>query len=190
MNKNTKRKCKNCGVRKNKSEMIINIMAFCSFKCLTTYTNTVKLNTSKIRFEKSKSETTVRRKVKTVSDLKKEAQAVFNKYVRLRDIKKGYGCISCNKPYDGDRYKWDAGHYISRRHNKTRYHLNNVHLQCVRCNRYGYGETVAYRQNLIQRIGLSNVEWLENNYQQTYSFTLDYLSRLKKIFNKKIRRLS
>jgi hypothetical protein len=179
------RKCNHCGKRKELDQMIYKgIKSFCDTKCLTIYAKALNSPKIKVRFENKDGRS---KRLKTTRELLKEAQAVFNRYVRFRDIYKRLGCISCNKPYDGG--KWDAGHYISRRHNKTRFHLDNVHLQCVKCNRYGYGEAVAYRLNLQKRIGQDKVKWLEDHYLKQHKFTSDYLQRFKKVFSKKARRM-
>ena len=34
----------------------------------------------------------------------------------------------------------DAGHFISRRYNATRYESKNCHAQCQKCNKYNSGE--------------------------------------------------
>lgn len=158
------------------------IKAFCSIECLTAFSIVAYKQTKRKVSDKVKRP---KPKQKSTRELLKEAQACVNRYVRFRDILKGYGCISCGQPYM--KQKWDAGHYISRRHNKTRFHLDNIHLQCVRCNRYGYGESVSYRINLIKRIGEDKVKWLEANYLTPHKFTNDYLQRFKKIFSKKSR---
>ena len=61
-----------------------------------------------------------------------ELQAVFNKYIRLRDHLDG--CISCDK---GSLWhgQWHASHYYSRGHSSSlRFNLWNVHKSCSVCN--------------------------------------------------------
>jgi hypothetical protein len=177
------RKCNHCGKRKPVEQMLYQgIKSFCHFDCLYQHSVTHAL-------AKKPSKRKLLEAIKTKSDYLKEAQASFNKYIRMRDIKKGYPCVSCGKPYDGDRYKWDAGHYISRTYSKVRFHLDNVHLQCVKCNRYAGGAPIPYRINLIKRIGEDKVKWLEDHYHDAFKLTSEYLIRLKKIFNKRSRRI-
>ena len=122
-------------------------------------------------------------KLKTAGDYIKEAQVAFNSYIRVRD--KNKQCISCGC-LPGDTVqggKFDAGHYRSRGSaSHLRYHLLNCHSQCVKCNRYLSGNVVEYRKGLIARIGAERVEQIEmgNNPRK---FTIDYLKRVKKIFN-------
>jgi hypothetical protein len=77
---------------------------------------------------------------KNVKTAKSTADLWFSKYVRLRDSD-SLGvctCITC-----GTKKHWkemDAGHFISRRYNATRYESKNCHAQCQRCNKYNSGE--------------------------------------------------
>jgi len=185
----TYRKCKLCRKRVKKEDAsMFHLKSFCSFEHLKEYIRTEKGQTH-IRRQIAVSERREKEKLKTKNDYIKEAQAAVNKYVRMRDIYKGYDCISCKKAYDGNKYNWDAGHLISRKNPKTRFNLWNINLQCVKCNRYGYGELLEYRSNLKARIGKEKVDWIQNNFREEHKFTIDYLKRLKRIFNKKARRL-
>lgn len=126
--------------------------------------------------------------LKTASDYIKEAQDVINKYVRIRDSNKP--CISCGCDLKDSFLTGggvDAGHYRSRgAASHLRFNVLNIHSQCKRCNRYLGGNYSEYRIKLIDRIGLDYVEKLENNNTPT-KFTIDYLKRIKRIFNKKAR---
>ena len=129
--------------------------------------------------------------IKPKSKLLAEAQASVNKYIRTRDFNKP--CISCESEsvtvfggYIG-ACGWDAGHFRSRASApQLRFNVLNIHRQCVKCNRFKSGNAVDYRIKLIGRIGVDSVEVLENN-NGVAKFSVDYLNRLKKIFNKKAR---
>jgi hypothetical protein len=129
--------------------------------------------------------------LKPAGDYAKEAQTSINKYVRIRD--KNKPCISClNKSvavfggYKGS-CGWDAGHYRSRGSAAhLRFNLFNIHKQCVKCNRFKSGNAVDYRIELINRIGLERVTRLEQD-NEPKKFTVEYLKRIKLIFNKKAR---
>jgi hypothetical protein len=129
-------------------------------------------------------------KLKTRREWIAEAQAVVNKVARLRDILAGHGCISCGANPD-----WrfggsvDAGHYRSvGSAPHLRYYLPNIHLQCKRCNRDLGSNTVEYRKGLVQRITIERVEEIESM-QWTAKWSVEYLQRIKKVMNKKARRL-
>lgn len=185
----TFRKCKLCKKKIIKEHATyFHLRAFCCYEHLRKYIRSEEGKTY-IHRQIAVSEKQEKQKLKTKKDYIKEAQAAVNKYVRMRDIYKGYGCISCKKDYDGNKYNWDAGHLISRKNPKTRFNLWNINLQCVKCNRYGYGELLEYRSNLIARIGREKVNWIQDHFRDEHRFNIEYLVRMKKIFNKKARRL-
>lgn len=120
--------------------------------------------------------------LKSRKDWLREAQAVFNAMIRERDFFKP--CISCGVRImtieNGGA--WDAGHYRSvGAAPELRFETSNVHKQCKSCNsgviRQGSRVLVAhdaeryasiharYRLNLIDRIGLQQVEWLESYHE-------------------------
>lgn len=102
-------------------------------------------------------------KLKRIPDLIKEAQTVFNKWIRTRDEKEP--CISCGAPppdLSGLHAGRDAGHYRSTGSaSHLRFHEDNCHAQCVKCNQWRSGNAVDYRIGLVARIGLPRVEALE-----------------------------
>jgi hypothetical protein len=129
-------------------------------------------------------------KLKTRREWLAEVQVVVNKVARLRDILAGHGCISC-----GARPDWkfggsvDAGHFRSvGSAPHMRFYLPNIHLQCKRCNRDLGSNTVEYRKGLVERITIDRVEEIESM-QWTAKWSIEYLQRLKKVMNKKARRL-
>ena len=99
--------------------------------------------------------------IKTMSQLKAEAQKEFNAYIRLRDADRP--CISCGRHHLG---QWHAGHYLTTAaHPELRYDPRNCHKQCAPCNNHLSGNIVAYRQGLVARYGSPLVEWLEGPHQ-------------------------
>jgi len=172
-----KAKCKVCGssyTKKNINHLV------CSVKCSIEYTK--QHLPQKIAKEQRKAKREQRENDK--SYLIQKAQKLFNKYIRLRD--KGKPCISCG--YVGNR-QIHAGHYIPvGRRPALRFNVLNCHAQCSICNNYKSGNLAEYRINLIEKIGLEKVEWLEAH-TQTKKFDVEYLKRLIKILNKKIERL-
>lgn len=185
----TYRKCKLCGKKVKKEDAAyFHVRSFCSYEHLKEYIRSPE-GKKYINRQNKIMQAEAKKKLKTKSDYIKEAQAAVNWYVRMRDIYNGHSCISCKAAYDGNRSKWDAGHLISRKHPKTRFNLWNINLQCVKCNRYGYGELLEYRSNLIARIGKEKVKWIQDNFRADHKFTIEYLERLKRIFRKKARRV-
>lgn len=98
--------------------------------------------------------------IKTIADLKREAQQALNRWiVHVRD--KERPCISCGRHHQG---AWHAGHYLSRGA-APQHALNpiNVWKQCAPCNTYLHGNQAAYRAQLVLEIGLAAVEALEQD---------------------------
>lgn len=120
-----------------------------------------------------------KKKLKTRSDWMREAQQSFNRWVRLRDsIPTLQPCISCGT-HTGKR---NAGHYRSvGACPELRFEPNNVHVQCEKCNSWLSGNAIAYRINLIKKIGLTMVEWLEGPHTSK-KYTVEELEAIKSIY--------
>tara|TARA_R100001480_G_scaffold146109_2_gene144553 strand:- start:15945 stop:16607 length:663 start_codon:yes stop_codon:yes gene_type:complete len=111
----------------------------------------------------------------TVSDWTKKAQKAFNAYVRERD--RNEPCIDCGEWGPDESWKaggsFDAGHYLSRgAFPELRFDPMNCHKQLKSCNA-GSGKyarksrtvAAAYRERLIEKIGLAEVERLEGPHE-------------------------
>lgn len=125
-------------------------------------------------------------RLKSRADHAKDAQAVINRYVRLRDAH--LGCISCDKPASWGG-QWHCSHFRSvgaAAH--LRFNLWNMNKSCSQCNAHLSGNIMVYRPRLVEKIGAEKVEWLERN-QDLVRHEIPYLKRLKAVFTKKVRRL-
>lgn len=133
---------------------------------------------------------TRREAIKTLPVLTKEAQAAFNQWVRARDADQP--CISCGAPppdLSGLHAGRDAGHYRSvgsARH--LRFHEDNCHAQCVKCNQWGAGMVVDYRIGLVRRLGLDAVEALESN-NEVKKWTREELVQIRNDYRAKVREM-
>jgi len=93
------------------------------------------------------------------SKLREKAQNVFNRFIRLRD--KDLPCISCGHTHGR---QFHCGHFKSAGQNpQLRFNELNCSKQCSICNNYKSGNLAEYRKNLIKKIGVENVEALEND---------------------------
>lgn len=124
-------------------------------------------------------------KLKTKSEVKKEVERVVNAYIRERD--KELPCISCGSftsyPF------FHAGHFKSVGSNDTlRFETDNIHKQCAQCNTHLHSNTIPYRINLIKKIGLERVEWLEGPHTPRH-YTKEDLQGLKACFREKLKEL-
>ena len=99
-----------------------------------------------------------RKKLIPIPKLLKKAEKVFNAWVRNRD--RDEPCICCQKHYE----YYDAGHYVPvKKSSYLRFNEWNVNKQAKGCNCFDSSMLIGYRQNLVKKIGIENVEWLEEN---------------------------
>jgi hypothetical protein len=82
-------------------------------------------------------------KTPTRKSLVIKLDTVFSQYIRRKDaIDDIAECITCGKK---DHYKkLQNGHFMSRRHYSTRWHENNVGVQCYGCNISRHGEQFKF----------------------------------------------
>ena len=175
-------KCKNC---KDKFIPKVFNIKYCDKELCRSVMIKEALKKSKAKKVKEwNKEKKVRKEaLKTLSEYKKELQVIFNKFIRLRD--KGLNCISCNKPAK----KENAGHYRSVGGNpELRFEELNNNLQCEYCNTYLHGNLIDYRINLIKKIGIDKVEWLEGKHDPKH-YTIEQIKGLKVMYRLKIKQL-
>lgn len=113
-----------------------------------------------------------------------KAKGVMQKYARLRDW--GEPCISCGIDYF--KCQIHGGHFRPAGMNSAVvFNLWNINAQCAQCNSGNMksGNVTEYEIGLIKKIGRDKVEWLKSQ-TQTHKHDIEYLSRLVKIFSKKI----
>jgi len=180
------KKCKNpaCGISFPPQRLG---QAVCSPKCALAMAPANTERARKAIAQRDRREIQVRKeKLKSRADHAKEAQAVINRYVRLRDAH--LGCISCDKPASWGG-QWHCSHFRSvgaAAH--LRFNLWNMNKSCSQCNAHLSGNIMVYRPRLVEKIGAEKVEWLERN-QDLVRHEIPYLKRLKAVFTKKVRRL-
>jgi hypothetical protein len=123
-------------------------------------------------------------KKKTLGQIKAEVQKVVNRYIRLRD--EGMPCISC-----GQHKKLQAGHYFAvSTHDGLRFDEDNIFGECGACNLFNQSHLIAYRDNLLERIGQERFDALyqrASNYKQFgYKFTRYELEEIRRKYLDKI----
>jgi hypothetical protein len=122
---------------------------------------------SKLKTINAKEKKEAKDKLKTHSDYLQDLQKIVNQFIRLRD--KNLPCVSCNT-FKCEEFH--AGHYIATTHQYLRFNELNIHKQCSYCNTHLRGNLIPYRIELIKRIGIENVEWLENNIHNELKLTI------------------
>ena len=167
-------KCKNC---KDKFEPKWFNWKFCD-KDLC-HNLGVKELVKKERDKKAKQERKEKKKAKKALLTHREYlnlfQTVFNTYIRERD--KDLPCISCGK---NNEKQFHAGHYRSVGScPELRFNELNVWRQCATCNTYLHGNLIEYRKELINRIGVDKVEWLEGNHPSSKMLIPEIKEKIK-----------
>lgn len=110
-----------------------------------------------------------------------KAQKAFNAFIRKRDEK--LPCISCQRY---DLLKVNAGHYRPQGRNaQHRFNEKNVHKQCEACNTSLSGNLTEYRKHLITKIGLGEVEKIEND-NSIKKFTIREYQEVEKKYKAKL----
>lgn len=124
--------------------------------CIIKYSKAEKEKKSQKEWKDRKKQLSITSK--SYSQLKREAKTVFQKYCRIRD--NNLPCISCGKK---ESNQWDGGHYRKAEvYSGVIFDERNVNKQCSRpCNKDLHGNEVQYRIGLIAKIGLKEVEELE-----------------------------
>jgi len=152
-------KLKPCRWCESLFEPVRPLQVVCSPPCAVNY-GREKAAKARIK-EARKAKREYRKKSMSLSKLKNLAQREVNRWIRFRD--RNLGCVSCHMPasYEGP---WHAGHYRSRgAAEHLRFHEDNIWKQCSQCNEHKSGNSIAYRQELVRRIGLERVLALEND---------------------------
>jgi len=123
-------------------------------------------------------------KLKSRADHMRDTQKAFNAWVRERDV--DLSCISCGRHHEG---KYDAGHYRTVKSNPAlRFEPLNCHKQCVPCNQHLSGNIVNYRVELVKRVGIDLVDWLEGPHEPK-KYTVEQLKAMTAEYRAKTREL-
>lgn len=178
------KKCKNpsCGVSFTPQRLG---QAVCSPRCGLAIKDVNQEKARKSLAQVQRQEIKVRKeRLKTRADHLREAQAVFNEWVRLRDA--DLPCVSCGRHHDG---QYHAGHYRTVGANpEIRFEPLNVWKQCAPCNTHLSGNLVNYRLSLLQRIGAEKLDWLEGPHPAR-KYTIEEIKAIKADYREKIKEL-
>ncbi len=135
-----------------------------------------------------------KQKTKTRSQLVKELDAIFSRYIRLRDADKTgiCTCVTC-----GAKIHWkniQNGHFITRGNYKYRRSVVNCWSQCMPCNIYKSGNYIAYTLFMIWKYGQGIVEEMQEDRElikistpeiremiEKYKYEVDLLMKTKKV---------
>jgi len=179
-----KRKCKYCG-EYVKEFITTPIASFCNYDHASKYGYANKhKGADKIHRVKKKAFKEEDRKIRLPA-----AQKSFNAFIRERD--KDLPCMSCKESrketavHKGSNFH--AGHYKSVGSKpELRFEELNCHKQCAYCNNFLSGNMENYRINLIEKIGLDKVEWLEGPHEPK-KYTCADLKEIEQYFKSKLK---
>jgi hypothetical protein len=170
------RKCKSCGAEMPNA---MPLQQACSMACAISIAQKKRAKEdATIKKINRQAVRQARERLKPRSKWMAEAQAAFNRWIRARDAH--LPCVSCGTM---NPVQFHAGHYrTTKAAPELRFCSLNVHKQCSQCNDHLSGNIPMYRPELIRRIGLANVEWLEGPHEPA-KYTIDELREIKTGFN-------
>jgi len=178
----SKRQCAHCKTRKPAEQMLIRgLKAYCSQDHFIEWAaGNVSTLAKKGKTIERKRHQARKEKIKTKAQHLKDAQAEFNKFIRLRDADQP--CISCGRFHSG---QYHAGHYLTvGAKPELRFDEDNCHKQCAPCNNHLSGNLVNYRINLEKRIGIERVERLEGPHDLP-NWTIEQIQEIRKHYRQK-----
>lgn len=125
-----------------------------------------------------------RKKVKHISlkSLKTKAWKLQSEYIRRTEKK----CFTC-----GATPNWkllQAGHYIHG--DNMDFEFNNIHAQCVRCNKWLHGNSGIYAEKLIKLLGEEEVSLLRFKSGQSRKYNITELEQLIETYTEAIKCLN
>lgn len=180
-----KKRSRCCKVCKKRFTPTRPLQVVCGFACASKKAVIDKHKQEKKRIKDWSREKKKRKdKLKSKTQWAKEAQTVFNQYIRKRD--EGKNCISCNQPPK----KINAGHYLTTKsHPECRYDPDGCHVQCEYCNTYRSGNITLYRIGLVKKIGIDRVLKLEGPHEMPH-WTIEDYQDIKKIYKARLEALN
>ena len=174
------RKCRKCS---SQFEPVRPLQVVCSPACSLAWAQTLAGQKAEKR-ARAIAKREARARIETPAEAARKAQTVFNRWIKLRDA--GLPCVSCGHPDDGTRQR-HASHYRPAGSNPAlRFEPDAVWASCSICNNYKSGNLIPYRVELISRIGLSRVEWLESHHDLPHR-TVDDFREIRARYSKLVR---
>lgn len=125
------------------------------------------------------------RKKPVRSKLVKKLDVIFSKYVRLSYADKNgiCTCVTCGKRGYWEKDGIQAGHFMSRKHYSTRWDIDNVQPQCLKCNMYNQGEQYAYSLHL----GAATSDLLMKKSREISKFSVPELQEMIKKYEELVK---
>jgi hypothetical protein len=137
-----------------------------------------------IRIENAKNKKAILDSIKSHSKWLNDLQKVFNTYIRLRDADQP--CISCGTTKAS---VWHASHYYPTTKSGLRFNEDNVWKSCQKCNVFLHGNLEEYRINLIKKIGIERVQWLDNHRNDKLNLSKEEIKELIELYKNKVAKM-
>ena len=180
---NSKRRCRCCKKYSAvESGLVVNGGYYCDYDCATRYGMANKEKGKRIKHREQKREY-VSNKLTT---RKRAAKEICHLYIRTRD--KDKPCPCCGEPLGDDFHAghfWESGNFPF-----LRFDEDNIHGQKASCNIFKGGDSGFYRQNLIERIGLERVQYLDDNRSNKVKLTADDYREIEAKYKAKLKELT
>ena len=116
----------------------------------------------------------------TLKGIKRKADLVFSQYIRkLKADSSGRTiCVTCGDIKPSKEHQ--NGHYFPRNRLATRFHEDNCHPQCPRCNIFQGGNYTAYAAYMYKKYGTQKMEQMEALSRKMVKFTIsDYQTMIE-----------
>jgi hypothetical protein len=166
-------KCKLC---KKEFTQFNSTISVCGYQCAIEWGKLHPKKTS-IKRVNSQLKSEAKEKLETYSQKVNKAKVIFQKWIRERD--KDLPCISCGTTKAS---MWHASHFKkAETFSGVIFHEFNVWRSCSKCNIFLNGNELKYRENLVKKIGVEQVEALEQlaNETRTKKWTIEELQLIK-----------
>jgi hypothetical protein len=152
------------------------LQSICSFEHSIEWGKLHPKKTS-IKRVNSQLKSEAKEKLETYSQKVNKAKVIFQKWIRERD--KDLPCISCGTTKAS---MWHASHFKkAETFSGVIFHELNTWKSCSKCNVFLNGNELKYRENLVKKIGVEQVEALEDlaNETRTKKWTIEELQEIK-----------
>ena len=166
-------KCKFC---KKDFTQFNSTISVCGYQCAIEWGKLHPKKTS-IKRVNSQLKSEAKEKLETYSQKVNKAKVIFQKWIRERD--KDLPCISCGTTKAS---MWHASHFKkAETFSGVIFHELNTWKSCSKCNVFLNGNELKYRENLVKKIGVEQVEALEQlaNETRTKKWTIEELNTIK-----------
>lgn len=156
----------------------------CSPECACRYADHLAEKRRRLAARKEREEDRERKEaMMSLAELLTWAQKFVNRWiVHVRD--KDKPCFSCGEYRD----VYDAGHYISVGKGRAakRFMEQNIHRQCVPCNRHKHSNHEEYRKAMVEEYGEQFVKYLESEWAP-YHPTREEVRAIGEMYRQRLR---